>query len=126
MRQSMAVALLSDVVVGPETGILHAVAAENTWKVILLSHSSPTNLTRDWPNTTAILPDPTKAPCYPCHLLHYGTAFCPQENGFAACAASISVERVVTAVLHALSHSSPEPALWRMSRNAALQLPPPK
>jgi predicted SAM-dependent methyltransferase/ADP-heptose:LPS heptosyltransferase len=68
MRQAMAMAQRADLVMGPETGLLHAVCQEPMPKIVLLSHSTEENLTRDWVNTTAL--SSTETPCYPCHMLH--------------------------------------------------------
>lgn len=101
VRTAFAVAWQSDVVVGPETGILNAMATSAGRKVVLLSHSSPRNLTEHWPNTIAL--EPVSA-CHPCHRLHQTTKFCPRgpSGGFAACAESISPDVVLLAAIDAL------------------------
>lgn len=93
IRKALSIALEADVVVGPETGILNAVSHEAMRKVVMLSHSSRENLTRDWVNTITIAPD---VPCYPCHRMHHGRQFCPtdEKTGGAACASSIDPEGV--------------------------------
>lgn len=98
IRQTLTLANMMDCVVGPETGVLNAVAFEPAVsKVCLLSHSSHENLTRDWPNSIAIAPS---VACYPCHRLHYGREFCPhdEETGAAICAASIPPDLVFKAI----------------------------
>ena len=100
VRESLTHAVLADIVVGPETGVLNAVAYEpDVHKVVLLSHSSHENLTRDWENTTVIAP--IGVSCYPCHRLHFGREFCPEDKETAAsvCAASITPKRVFEAIL---------------------------
>jgi len=108
IRQSMALAQAADLVVGPETGLLHSVALEPNAKIVILSHSTTLNLTRDWINTVAIVPDVAAVPCYPCHRLHFGTKFCPQVEGFAACAHSIRVETVLRPLLRLLRRNRSE------------------
>lgn len=100
VRETMALAQEASVVAGPETGVLHAVGMERVPKVVLLSHSSPRNLTDDWINATALEP---KAACYPCHRLHFDHQWCPIDvvTGAALCAARIEIDKVVTAVLKA-------------------------
>lgn len=90
VREALASALNMDCVVGPETGLLNAVAMEPMRKVIYLSHSSVDNLTRDWVNTVSVVPNRMMAPCYPCHKLHYGKGACPihANTGSPVCAAS--------------------------------------
>ena len=97
IRDTLALAQTADVVVGPETGVLNAVAFEGNAKVCLLSHSSVENLTKHWLNAVAIEP---KAPCYPCHRLHYSRQFCPEDDstGAALCSASIDPHEVFAPV----------------------------
>lgn len=79
IRDTIALAQACPVVVGPETGVLNAIAFEDNAKVIFMSHSSIENLTRDWVNTTNLEPA-EKPACYPCHRLHYGDEFCHVEE----------------------------------------------
>jgi len=101
MREVLALAQQADVVIGQETGILNAVAfEEGVRKVVLLSHSSRENLTRDWPNTVALA---GAVACYPCHRNHtveVGSRYCTQDaaSGAAACQAAISVVDVLSAL----------------------------
>lgn len=103
IRSSMAFAQVADVVVGPETGVLNAMAAEPMKKVLLLSHSSIENLSRDWVNTDSIEPHDT--PCYPCHRLHLeGWKHCNRHpEGNALCQVNISPDRVFAAIASALN-----------------------
>lgn len=105
IRQTLALAQRMNCVVGPETGVLNAVSYEtDVAKVVLLSHSSHENLTRDWPNTTAISapPDDHVPICgnRPCHRLHYTRDWCPEDTdtGASMCAASISPHTVFNAI----------------------------
>jgi len=120
IRRSMALAQEATVVVGPETGVLHAVALEGNAKVVLLSHSTALNLTRDWINAVSVEPDTARAPCWPCHRLHHGTAHCPQIGGAAACAVSIDVERVLEPVLQALDSARAHDTALEATLNGAL------
>lgn len=97
IRETMAIAQKVAVVVGPETGVLNAVAFEPNEKICLLSHSSKENLTKHWVNTTSLI---GQAQCYPCHRLHYGDAFCPthKETGAALCQVTIDPDHVFDAV----------------------------
>lgn len=98
MRTAMALTMQANIVIGGETGIMHAVSMQpNVGKICLLSHSSPVNLTDDWQATIAITPT---TPCYPCHRLHYTHEHCPQDQktNAAACAASITPDRIIYAV----------------------------
>jgi ADP-heptose:LPS heptosyltransferase len=104
IRETLALAQVADIVVGPETGVLNAVSMEpNVAKVIILSHSSHENLTRDWVNTEVMLPSEDVA-CYPCHRLHHTFEFChrSESTGAAACATSIGPDLMVDAIMRCL------------------------
>lgn len=78
IRETLAFARLADIVIGPETGVLNAVACEENTKIVFLSHSSENNLTRDWTNTISIVP--YDCPCHPCHKLHVNTITCNLDD----------------------------------------------
>lgn len=91
IRETLALAQVADLVIGPETGVLNAVSFdEQVSKVILLSHSSPNNLTKHWTKTQALTP--VDCACYPCHRLHYTDYFCDvdEQTAAARCAVNIS------------------------------------
>lgn len=98
IRETMAMAYHCDMVIGPETGVMSAVAMEPMKKVVFLSHSTEENLTRDWVNTQAMVP--VNTPCYPCHKLVYRWEQCNQdgESGIAKCQASITPMAVWDAI----------------------------
>src|SRR5579859_788629 len=100
IRQALTFCQVSDCVVGPETGPLNALCFEPMPKVIYLSHSSEENLTRYWRNTTTLLPDRGRAPCYPCHRLHYDWTHCHQhkDTHAALCASAIRPEAIFEAI----------------------------
>jgi hypothetical protein len=106
-------ALRADVVIGPETGVLNAVAFEGNFKVCMLSHSSKENLTKHWLRTATIEPD-ASVKCYPCHRLHYSRQYCHEEelSGAALCSASIDPADVYLSVLEAYQ-------TWRERRKEA-------
>lgn len=102
LRLALAYAKLADAVVATESVFANAVAYEPMPKVVLLSHSSNENLTRDWLNTAAL-----EAPvaCHPCHRIHnYAAALCSKDRntGAAACMASYGPHTVAKLVLQAL------------------------
>ncbi len=103
IRKTLALALECDLVIGPETGVLNAVAMEkNIAKIVLLSHSSVNNLTRDWVNTISL--EPKNTSCYPCHRLHYGWESCRREpEGVAACQKDISPDQMWEAISQSIS-----------------------
>jgi ADP-heptose:LPS heptosyltransferase len=105
MRQTLAFLDHADLVFGPETGVLNAASHMPMAKVILLSHSSHNNLTRDWVNTTPLWGKNTICPgrsegVPACHMMHYGWDYCNrnEESGTAQCQVDIPVEDVWNAV----------------------------
>lgn len=98
IRQSMTFCVEAvDAVVGQETGVLNAVALERCRKVVLLSHSSREQLTRDWVNTVPLAGD---VPCYPCHQVHLQAKTCTKDSSgrHAACQEAIPVGAVIRAL----------------------------
>jgi ADP-heptose:LPS heptosyltransferase/predicted SAM-dependent methyltransferase len=106
MRDALAFAQLADVVVGTESAIVNAVSCEPMLKIVLLSHSSETNLTRDWPETISFATQGLA--CHPCHRIHQTMDFCTQDRKTlaAACQASIKAEAVADQVIAYLEWKS--------------------
>ena len=110
IRETLSFCQEADLVIGPETGVLNAVACEPMAKVVFLSHSTHENLTRDWTNTTPLWSKNTKcagrgdnaAPA--CHTLHYGWDYCSrdEESGTAQCQRDIDIGTAWHAVYNAL------------------------
>lgn len=94
IRETLTFAEHCDLVIGPETGVLNAVAMLDVPKILMLSHSGPLNLGGNWINTHVLTPEHT--PCYPCHILHKGFELCCRDEvtGTAMCAANTSPEVV--------------------------------
>jgi hypothetical protein len=100
VRKSLAFAQLADAVVGQESMLTNAVCVEPMRKVVLLSHSSRKNLTRDWVNTVALSGE---VPCYPCHKIHYTMATCTRhENRRRAVPGGDPAARVLEALAPAI------------------------
>lgn len=84
IRQCFAVAALADVVIGVESAIVNAVSHEKPLKIVLLSHSTANNLTRDWTSTIAV--EPEGLACYPCQRIHHDWNHCSKgRTGAAMC-----------------------------------------
>lgn len=100
IRETLTLATRADCVIGPETGVLNAVAFADNAKVVMLSHSSDDNLTWHWWNARVLTPDTALAPCYPCHRLHFGARYCHQDDttGAALCAQHIDPANVYEAL----------------------------
>lgn len=100
IRDTLALAQQCDLVIGPETGVLNAVAFEAMPKIVFLSHSSVENLTRDWVNTDSL---EAAVACHPCHQNHNSVSTCRinVESGAAACMHDIAAADVWEAFLRA-------------------------
>jgi ADP-heptose:LPS heptosyltransferase/predicted SAM-dependent methyltransferase len=101
VRKSLAFAEQADLVIGPETGLLNAVGMLPVPKIVMLSHSSETNLTLHWKNTAALKPANVK--CFPCHQLHTTWDHCVKVTegpgyGSALCQHEISIDQVWDAI----------------------------
>jgi ADP-heptose:LPS heptosyltransferase/predicted SAM-dependent methyltransferase len=99
IRETLTLAQQSDLVIGPETGVLNAVGFDSSPdKVLLLSHSSANNLSKHWKNVQALTPEGCS--CYPCHRLHYSREYCAvvEETGAALCAQNIDAAVIYAAV----------------------------
>ena len=106
IRDTLAFVQVCDCVVGPETGTTNSVAFMPVPKVVYLSHSSHENLTKHWINTHVLVPDTKRAPCYPCHRLHFNWEHCHQSEvtSAALCASAITPEQVFEAIMESLGH----------------------
>ena len=105
IRETLAMAQVCDVVVGPETGVLNAVSfVPHVGKVLYLSHSSKENIGGDWLNTILLEADKQLSPCAPCHRLHSDWTYCfrSEETHAALCASSIKPEAVFGAIIRKL------------------------
>ena len=104
LRRSLAQLQLCDVVIGPDTGPMWAVSMMPMPKIVLLSHASPVNITKNWVNTVSLHASPERVPCWPCHRLHDDASTCvPNKDKLAAaCMSDISVEDLVSAVKQAI------------------------
>lgn len=105
IRRSLAQLMQCDLVISPDTGPAWAVAFERMPKIIMLSHASPTNITKHWINTVTLHADPERVPCWPCHRLHENATFCTKakDADAAACMTDISVETIVATARDLLS-----------------------
>lgn len=80
MREAMALTKFVDLVVSPDTGVLHASAMYDTPKVALLGHTTAENITKHFVNAYPVQADETKAECSPCFRLIYNMQLqCPTD-----------------------------------------------
>lgn len=71
MRQAMSITGLVDLVISPDTGIIHASGCYSTPKICLLGHNTKECVTKHFINDYSIEADPNLAPCAPCLYLIY-------------------------------------------------------
>ncbi len=101
IRESLTLSQMVNIVIGPETGILHGAATKDkVGKIIFLSHSSPENITKHWQNAIALTPD--NCECAPCHQLIYSwKEICKiGETGGTLCMENISIQKTIEALEH--------------------------
>lgn len=118
VRQGLSFIEHADMVIGPETGLVNAVAQLSIPKVVFLSHSTHENLTRDWVNVHPLASERTVCPgrgnndSPACHQLHYGWDHCKKTaNGIAQCMEDISVEQAWKVIWHCVT--------WALEARAA-------
>jgi len=71
MRISMALTGLVDLVIAPDTGIIHAAGCYDTPKICLLGHNTKECITKHFTNDYSVEADSALAPCAPCLFLIY-------------------------------------------------------
>ncbi len=98
MRTSMALTGLVDLVIAPDTGIIHAAGCYDTPKICLLGHNTIECITKHFVNDYSIEADQEKAPCAPCLFLIYNMKLqCPlslKTGGSICMSEGMSLERV--------------------------------
>jgi len=77
MRQSMALTGLVDLVISPDTGLLHAAGCYDTPKIGLLGHTTRENITKHFKNDYSIEAD---CECAPCFRIIYNLDQCPVDT----------------------------------------------
>jgi ADP-heptose:LPS heptosyltransferase len=71
MRESMALTSMVDLVISPDTGLLHAAGCYDTKKIAILGHNTHECISKHFTNVYPIEADEKLAPCAPCLLLIY-------------------------------------------------------
>ena len=86
-----------DLVIGPDTGPMWAVAMEDMPKILLLGHASPENITKHWHRTVTLHGGPD-VDCWPCHKLHNDKTTCrpDKHDRGAACMSDIDPARIAS------------------------------
>jgi ADP-heptose:LPS heptosyltransferase len=71
MRESLALTSMVDLVIAPDTGIIHGAGCFDTPKICLLGHNTKECITKHFTNDYSIEADSRLAPCSPCLFLIY-------------------------------------------------------
>jgi len=80
MRKSLSMTKYADLVISPDTGLLHGSGCYSTPKIGLLGHTTIENITKHFYNDLSLESDPSLAECSPCSRLIYDlNAQCPVE-----------------------------------------------
>ena len=83
MRISMALTGLVNLVIAPDTGIIHASGCYDTPKICLLGHTTKEMITKYFTNDYSIEADEKLAPCSPCSFMIYNPKLqCPLDANF--------------------------------------------
>ncbi len=102
MRMAMQMTGIVDLVIAPDTGIIHAAGCYDTPKICLLGHNTIECITKHFKNDYSIESDPELAPCSPCIFLIYDMKLqCPLNpitNSSICMADGIPVETVYNRV----------------------------
>jgi len=103
MRISMALTSVVDLVICPDTGLIHAAGCYDTPKICLLGHNLKEQITKHFINDYSVEADQKLAPCAPCLSLIYDIKLqCPihRETGAVFCmGAGIPMESVFKKVV---------------------------
>jgi ADP-heptose:LPS heptosyltransferase len=120
IRRALAQVQVCDLVIGPDTGPMWAVASEDVPKIMMLSHASDVNITKHWVNTVSLHAYQERVPCWPCHRLQDEMSTCKpnKEGNGAACISDISVETIVEHAVRLLAESA-ESAKWPEWKSSA-------
>jgi ADP-heptose:LPS heptosyltransferase len=84
IRNTIMMASLASLVIGPESFLVNAAAAFDTPKMIFFSHSAPENLAKYYKNCMAVVPI-ADVTCSPCYLIHcdFRTLWHPEKRAIA-------------------------------------------
>lgn len=86
MREAMALTKVVDLVIAPDTGIIHAAGCWDTPKMILLGHTTHEMISKHFKNAYPLQADEKLASCSPCSFLIYNMKLqCPIDEDTGGC-----------------------------------------
>src|SRR3990167_6073822 len=81
IRESLLACKYADLVIAPDTGIIHGSGCFDTPKIMLVGSNTIENITKHFVNDFSIEADPELVPCAPCHRMIYSSAVqCPLDE----------------------------------------------
>lgn len=81
IRESLLATKYADLVVAPDTGVLHGAGCFDTPKIGLIGSNTIENLTKHFENDFSIEADPGLIPCAPCHRqIYQASTQCPIDD----------------------------------------------
>lgn len=97
IRKSLIMTKYANLVIGPDTGVMHGSGCFDTPKILMLSSNTEENLSKYWHNCTNLVPP---VDCHPCHKLHYGTDHCELDVDLQApiCTSKLPKESLYNAI----------------------------
>jgi len=103
IKESMLLTSYVDLVVAPDTGMLHASGCFDTPKIGLLGHTTKENITKHFINDYSIEADCECSPCF--RLIYDFEVQCPLDvkTGAAWCMASISPQRLYNRIVEVIN-----------------------
>lgn len=86
MRISCCMTKFADLLISPDTGLLHASGCYDTPKIGIIGHNTIENITKYFVNDYSISSNPELAPCSPCFRMIYDMKLqCPVDDDTGGC-----------------------------------------
>jgi len=106
IRESMALTKLVDLVISPDTGLLHSSGCFDTPKIGLLGHTTIENITKHFKNDYSLESDCECAPCF--RLIYEYDVQCPIDpvTNAAWCMANIKPKRLYNRIVEVIDATS--------------------
>ena len=81
IRESLLACKYADLVIAPDTGIIHGSGCFDTPKIMLVGSNTIENITKHFVNDFSIEADPELVPCAPCHRqIYQSSTQCPLDD----------------------------------------------
>lgn len=111
IRKSLIMTKYANLVVGPDTGVMHGAGCFDTPKILMLSSNTEENLSKYWRNCTNLVPP---VDCHPCHKLHYGMDYCKLDEKLKIPICTSKLQPIVLYNAIEIEYNK-----WKLNRRAA-------